>query len=327
MFDKGAEIIIRELNKIGYEGYIVGGAVRDYLMGRAINDYDITTNAKPDVIMSLPFKNFPSGLSHGTVTVVIDDKNYEVTTYRIETDYYDHRHPSKVEFSSILRDDLKRRDFTINALAYDINTNKVIDCFSGIKDIDNKLIRCVGNPYERFEEDALRILRSLRFAATLDFSIEELTSKAINEKYRDIKYISRERVNVELSKLIVGNNAPFILKEYAFIFNFIIPEISMEKFVFLANNIEDSSNDLIIRLSILLSSVKDVVCVMKSLRYPNITTIIVNNFIECYKKSFQSKQEIYEIIKQIRLENMPKFLSYLKAMKYSNDKFTEIIEL
>ena len=195
--------IIEELNKAGYEAYAVGGCVRDSILGRVPNDWDITTNAKPLDVKSIFRRTVDTGLKHGTVTVLIGKEPYEVTTYRIDGEYEDSRHPKEVSFTSDLKEDLLRRDFTINAMAYN-DTDGLVDIFGGMEDIEAKVIRCVGEPKERFSEDALRLLRAIRFAAQLGYNIEEKT-------YEAIKNISAERIQAELNKILVSDN-PSMLK-------------------------------------------------------------------------------------------------------------------
>ncbi len=201
---KGANKIIKTLSQNGYLAYLVGGCVRDIIMNNTPYDYDITTNATPDEIIKLFPHTVPTGLKHGTVTVIEDAFTYEVTTFRIDGIYEDNRHPQNVTFSTNLKDDLKRRDFTINAIAYS-EKEGFIDYFNGIKDIENKIIRTVNNPYERFNEDALRILRGIRFSSRFDFKIEDKTFQAMKELMHLIKNISAERIFDELQKMFQKN--------------------------------------------------------------------------------------------------------------------------
>src|SRR5699024_3207230 len=172
--------ILKTLNENGFEAYAVGGCVRDSLMGRIPNDWDITTSALPLEVKGLFRKTVDTGIQHGTVTVLLGGGAYEVTTYRLDGEYEDSRHPKTVEFTSLLSEDLRRRDFTINAMA--ANEEELVDLFGGREDLEARIIRCVGDANERFSEDALRILRAVRFAAQLGFSIEEKTMEAICEK-------------------------------------------------------------------------------------------------------------------------------------------------
>lgn len=197
--------IIQTLTQAGYEAYAVGGCVRDALLHRTPDDWDITTSAQPMEVKALFPKTIDTGLQHGTVTVMIKGEGFEVTTYRIDGEYEDGRHPKEVVFTSNLTEDLKRRDFTINAMAYNEETG-LVDKFEGIKDLENKVIRCVGDPRERFSEDALRILRAVRFSAQLGFTIHPDTKEAIAEMAPTLSKISAERIAVELIKLLVSPN-------------------------------------------------------------------------------------------------------------------------
>ena len=221
---KDVEKIIEHLNNAGYEAYVVGGCVRDSIMEKTPHDWDICTSAAPDVVKALFSHTTDYGMKHGTITVFVDKEGYEITTFRAETDYSDHRHPDIVEFVTDLKSDLSRRDFTINALAYN-NESQLIDMFEGLADIRNQIIRCVGNADERFKEDALRILRALRFAATLGFDIENKTSEAIHHNVHLLKYIAEERKRDELIKLLAGNYTTKILLDYSDVIAEVIPEI------------------------------------------------------------------------------------------------------
>ncbi|WP_035777851.1 CCA tRNA nucleotidyltransferase [Butyrivibrio sp. AE3004] len=197
--------ILNKLHEHGYEAYVVGGCVRDSILGREPGDWDITTSARPEQVKKIFGRTIDTGIAHGTVTVMIGKEGFEVTTYRIDGEYEDGRHPKDVTFTSNLIEDLKRRDFTINAMAYS-EEDGLIDKFEGILDIDKKIIRCVGDPTERFTEDALRMMRAVRFAAQLGYTIEDKTKKAITELAPTLSKISTERIQVELIKLLVSSN-------------------------------------------------------------------------------------------------------------------------
>ena len=204
--------IIDVLYENGYEGYMVGGCVRDLILGKKPNDYDITTNAEPYIVASLFKKVILTGLKHGTVTVVINNNQYEVTTYRIDGDYEDSRHPKNVLFVNDITKDLSRRDFTINAMAYN-DKKGLVDCFGGICDLNNRIIRTVGNPSNRFEEDALRMLRAIRFAIQLEFKIEETVLEAITVLKKNIGNISKERIREEFKKAMGNFKAQFNISD------------------------------------------------------------------------------------------------------------------
>lgn len=222
--------ILEKLNNAGYEAYAVGGCVRDSILGRTPDDWDITTSAKPEETKALFPKTIDTGIQHGTVTVMRNQVGYEVTTYRIDGEYEDSRHPKEVIFTADLLEDLKRRDFTINAMAYnhlaeneseddtettrDNSKSGLVDAFGGIEDIENKIIRCVGNPIHRFEEDALRMMRAVRFSAQLGYVIEEETKKAIKVLAGNLANISAERIQVELVKLLVSDHPDYLRTAY-----------------------------------------------------------------------------------------------------------------
>ena len=219
--------VLDTLNVKGFEAYMVGGCVRDMIMGKTPSDFDITTNALPEEIIScFPDKNCVlSGMKHGTVAPIVNHEAVEITTYRIDGEYRDSRHPEEVYFTKKIEEDLSRRDFTVNAMAMGKGFN-VIDPFSGKTDIENKIIRCVGEAEKRFTEDALRIMRALRFSSTLGFSIEEETKNAIFKLYPLLSNIAKERIFTELKKLIAGENAGKILAEYKDVFVFIMPKLA-----------------------------------------------------------------------------------------------------
>lgn len=224
----GAAYILQQLNKHGYEAYIVGGCVRDSLLGKQPNDWDITTSAKPEEVKAIFHRTIDTGIQHGTVTVLVDreilddgsgslashtDYAFEVTTYRVDGVYTDHRRPESVCFTASLEEDLKRRDFTINAMAYNPEQG-VIDIFGGQEDLEKGIIRCVGEASERFDEDALRILRAVRFAAQLDFVIEDQTREAMRDQAKFLEDISVERICTELTKMIVSKHPERLEEAY-----------------------------------------------------------------------------------------------------------------
>ncbi len=218
--------IIHELEKCGYEAYMVGGCVRDSVLGRKPHDYDICTSATPDEILkAFPYEEIiPTGLQHGTVTILINGEPFEVTTFRIDGKYSDNRRPDSVEFTDSLIEDLKRRDFTINAMAYNPKIG-LIDPFNGVEDIEYKKINCVGSAKERFGEDALRILRAIRFASQLDFTIMPGTDWEIHQQYKSLENISIERINSEFCKIVSSNTFCVQLVLYDDVFSLFIPEL------------------------------------------------------------------------------------------------------
>ncbi|MGL4731655.1 MAG: CCA tRNA nucleotidyltransferase [Clostridium sp.] len=224
------KFIIDNLYKNGYEGFLVGGCVRDSILNKTPNDYDITTSAKPEITKkifeNLNCKVIETGIKHGTVTVVLNKKSYEITTYRIEGEYLDNRRPSEVFFTDKLEEDLKRRDFTINAMAYNEYVG-LLDFFGGKEDLKNKIIKAIGNAKDRFNEDGLRMLRAVRFSTQLEFSIDINTLKAIKNKNNLIKNISMERINEEFKKILLSNVPSTGIRQLVDLglINYIIPEI------------------------------------------------------------------------------------------------------
>lgn len=223
---KNVDIAINLLQSAGFEAYAVGGCVRDSLLGKTPNDWDITTSAKPEDMKSVfaDFHCIDTGIKHGTVTVVIDGEPLEITTFRLDGEYEDNRHPKSVTFTSNLGADLGRRDFTVNAMAYSKMT-ETVDLFDGQNDLKNKIIRCVGDPDRRFNEDALRILRALRFASALDFEIEEKTAQSLLKNCALLGNISEERIAKELLKLVCRKGAKRILTDFAPVLFEILPEL------------------------------------------------------------------------------------------------------
>lgn len=208
-----AKYIINTLTGHGYEAYIVGGCVRDSLLGRTPEDWDITTSATPKQVKALFRRTVDTGIAHGTVTVMIGKVGFEVTTYRIDGVYVDHRRPKDVTFTASLSEDLRRRDFTMNAMAYN-DAEGMIDIFHGMEDLQQGVIRCVGTARERFQEDALRMLRAVRFAAQRDFVIAEDTRQAIREQAESLRAISAERIQAELTKLITSDHPEKLIEAY-----------------------------------------------------------------------------------------------------------------
>lgn len=263
------EYALSTLKNNGYEGYIVGGCVRDILMGVTPHDYDITTNATPDQVKSCFIDNkvIETGIVHGTVTVLINDEAVEITTYRVDGEYKDNRHPDKVCFSTSIEDDVKRRDFTVNSIAY--NPEKgFVDLYNGRQDIEKRIITCVGNPDERFNEDALRILRALRFSSVLGFEISNETAESIHRNKELINNVSPERIWVEFKKLLCGKNVHAIMSEYVDVIGVFMPEI-LDMVGFEQNNpyhcydvfehtlyaVDNAPDDVIIRLSALFHDI------------------------------------------------------------------------
>ena len=282
---KNVKNIIETLEAAGYEAFAVGGCIRDALMGRTPNDWDITTSATPIQVKELFRRTIDTGIKHGTVTVMIGKDGYEVTTYRIDGDYIDGRHPDQVIFTSNLVEDLKRRDFTINAMAYNDRAG-VVDAFDGISDLENKLIKCVRVATERFTEDALRILRAIRFSAQLGFIIDADTANAIEELGQNLTLISKERIQTELDKLITSAHPERIilihslgLNKYIFegatVLNDCIPEL----YDFSADIMNALPRDHFLRWAAFMYYENDPVTVLKKLKFDNATVNICSKLV------------------------------------------------
>jgi tRNA nucleotidyltransferase (CCA-adding enzyme) len=340
--------VLDTLHQHGYEGYIVGGCVRDFLLERTPADFDVTTNATPTQVEEV-FKEYQvveTGLQHGTVTVLVQGYPVEITTYRIDGTYSDGRHPDSVEYTSNLKDDLSRRDFTINAMAYN-HTDGIIDEFDGMRDLNNRVIRCVGNPQQRFSEDSLRILRAIRFSSQLTFSIDMPTSFMIHNHKKALLGVSKERITVELNKLIMGNNVHHVLMEYSDVISTIIPEIApcigfnqhskyhkYDIWEHIAVSVDNAPLILHVRLAMLLHDIgkpqtfrldengqghfpnhahvgaKMVEKILKDLKYDNATIKRVTMLVYHHDDEFNSE---YDIKKALLLMGMETFMELLKV--------------
>ncbi|MBQ9604776.1 MAG: CCA tRNA nucleotidyltransferase [Firmicutes bacterium] len=332
---QNAAFILSNLEKNGFEGYIVGGCVRDYLLGLTPKDWDITTNAKPEQIKAVfdALENchtVDTGIQHGTVTVVLEHIGYEVTTYRIDGEYKDSRHPENVTFTDDITGDLARRDFTMNAIAY--NPKKgFVDPFNGRDAIKKRLICGVGNAAARFDEDALRIMRALRFSAQLDFSIDEETLSAVYEKTPLIKNISIERVRDEFTKLIM-TDAPQKITE---LYNcgalcIFMPGIRPDETML--NALKNSEKLLPVRLAVILDGKDNMESFLKALTYDNKTAKTTAALIKNrHMPQNAEKYDMRRLIGKIGKENTTLLLELKKAFgdsSYSvlNNLFTEIIQ-
>ncbi len=284
---ESVELIIRLLEDRGYEAYAVGGCVRDAVMGRIPNDWDITTSAKAEEVKAIFNKTIDTGIKHGTVTVMIGGVGYEVTTFRVDGEYEDGRHPKEVKFTNNLTLDLERRDFTINAMAYNYRTD-IVDRFDGITDLENGIIRCVGDPEARFSEDALRILRAVRFAAQLNFDIHKDTVDAIVTLRENLSRISRERIQVELEKLIMSDHGSKItLLNDTGVMRVIFDDLEAEFigkgtdwWIDTGKILESTPKDHYIRWAALLREEKYPERILKSLKFDNKTINIVSKIVK-----------------------------------------------
>lgn len=263
---KDVQQVLNILKKNGFQAYVVGGCVRDSVMGRTPLDWDVTTNAMPDEIKKAfaSFKTVDTGIQHGTVLIISGETPVETTTFRIDGSYSDNRHPDSVKFTPSLKEDLARRDFTINAMAYN-EEEGIIDCFGGIDDIKNKVIRCVGDPNKRFNEDALRILRAIRFSSVLGFGIEKETQESVIKNKNLLSNIAAERIDTELTKLLCGDNVFDVLTKYGSVIGVFIPELTLQFnfqqlgkkhgydiWTHTAHTVANIENDPILRLTMLL---------------------------------------------------------------------------
>ena len=291
---ENVKFILRTLRDSGFEAYAVGGCVRDSILGLAPTDWDITTSAKPLETKTLFKRTIDTGIQHGTVTIMIKGEGYEVTTYRVDGEYVDGRHPKNILFTSNLTEDLKRRDFTINAMAYN-DEHGVVDCFGGMEDLENGIIRCVGKAKERFTEDALRMLRAVRFSGVLGFDICNDTLNAIRELAPSITKISRERIQVELDKLIMSSHPDRITVLYDLGLMQYIFEKELKKDtdnadrVLLAKLLTIAPKNHYVRWSLFITFVSGN-DILRSLKFDNNTVRICNQLLK-YKDEFLSSTE------------------------------------
>ncbi len=296
--------IIDTYKKNGFSAYAVGGCVRDALLGKNPTDWDICTDALPLETINIfsEYRIIETGIKHGTVTLILNSVPYEITTFRTDGDYCDSRHPQSVEFVRNIEEDLKRRDFTINAMAY--NKDGLIDLYGGQYDLEKKIIRCVGNAKTRFKEDALRIMRAIRFSAILNFSIEEETKKAIFELKENLLNIAAERINVEFSKILLSDNTK-IYREYHEIFKLFFGDtlnINEENFAKLPKNLET-------RLSYMLITLKLDTNILENLRYPSKTVKAVSEVIKNFDCKCDNEKDLRLLISKSNYETAHRILT------------------
>ncbi len=304
------QILLRLLIDNGYEAHIVGGAVRDALLNRAIHDYDITTNATPEQMKQIfhSYQVLETGIKHGTLTVM-NEQPVEITTYRFEKDYDDHRHPSSVVFTTSLKQDCARRDFTINALCYN-ETDGIVDFFGGQEDLNHRIIRAIHDPNERFNEDALRILRALRQAAELGFTIEQDTQKAIHAKYQDLSYVSKERIQEELSRLLTSKNPKVIIDQYPDVFSYIMND------TYSTVGLTTDCSALPVRLALLLQNAQNPKNVLTSLKYSNDMQRRVLNLIALKDESLDNRIRLKKVLCKL-IVPFDTYLAFRSAMDIS----------
>ncbi len=313
--------ILFKIQKSGHSAYLVGGSVRDYFLCRKQMDFDIASSANPEEIIHLFKKTIPTGLKHGTVTVIEDGMSCEVTTFRTDGKY-DGRRPESVSFSPYIEIDLSRRDFTINAIAYD--GNKFVDPFHGIQDIQKKIIRSVGNPSHRFREDGLRMLRAVRFSAQLGFDIEEHTKLAIIENSNILTRISMERIRNELDKILLSDNASVgisLLKELQLLENVILELYTLpeNKFKQILSVLDQTHNNLNLRLATILLFIPNVHSVMSKLKYDRKRTEVVTNVLRenHIDLSELSVKQIKKLLQRIGIQNLYVLLDLQTAIQQS----------
>ncbi len=316
---------IGRITEQGFEAYAVGGAVRDFLLDKEPLDWDIATSALPqDIIRILGEKNcIPTGIKHGTVTYISDKHPIEITTFRIDGDYADNRHPNYVEFSKDICDDLSRRDFTVNAMAYNTEAG-ILDPYGGQKDLNAKIIRAVGDPKKRFWEDALRIMRGLRFAAVLGFEIENNTKAAIQKQKNLLGNIAKERLQAELSKLVLADHPEHILAEFADVFGEFLygnKDFCKEVWAENAKKLYGCEKNLSLRLAVLLDGTsKDALPhqVLRNLKYDNKTVYTVKTLLSYIDLEIASEPiQIKHILSEIG-EDMLRLVLWAKTAKYNN---------
>ncbi len=289
------DFIIKSFQKNSHSAYAVGGCVRDSLLGKVPTDWDICTDALPDETLEIfkDFKVLKTGIKHGTLTVILNSVPYEITTFRADGNYLDSRRPESVKFIRSLKEDAKRRDFTVNAMAY-CNESGLLDYFGGLDDISKKIIRCVGNPTKRFSEDALRIMRAVRFSAVLGFKIDEKTKKTVFSLKNTLLNIAPERINTEFTKILLCNNSE-IFSEYAKVFSLFFPGFENLDCNF-SKTLVKLPKSVDIRLAfILLKSNANIADIIK-LRYPKKTVTAVSNIVKNYPFICNSTTDVRNLI-------------------------------
>ncbi len=318
--------ILDRLKNNGHEAYIVGGCVRDSILNNIPKDWDITTKARPEEVIKLFDKVILTGVKHGTVTVLINSEGYEVTTYRMDGEYEDSRHPKKVNFVSNLKEDLARRDFTINAMAYN-KVDGLIDYFEGVSDLKKKVIKTVGNSEKRFSEDALRMLRAIRFSSQLNFSISNETLNSIKNLRENIKNISKERIREELNKILMSNTKGIDILRETGLMEYIFPEI-IKLYDFKIDNMyyndnlythtikatEEIENKLHLKLTMLFHNllkmnnedmeytILQIKEFLKEFKYDNDTVNKVTDLTRYMHNSLNTKLEIKQMLNLINLD-------------------------
>ena len=346
---KNAKKALDMLHSQGFEAYVVGGSVRDMLMGNDAGDFDITTSALPNQTKEVfsAERVIETGIKHGTVTVLLGGESLEITTYRIDGEYSDNRHPSEVSFTRELSVDLSRRDFTVNALAYD-GKNQIIDLFFGMADIENKIIRAIGEPKKRFEEDALRILRAMRFSSVLGFEIEENTKKAMLECKHLLKNVSPERIAVEINKFLLGKNVKKAILENCEILGEICPEFVKMKGFNQRNRWH--IYDILEHTAVATEAVPPVLALRLTMLFHDTGKVhtfftdengvghfyghgdasaqIVKNYLDKYKYDNSTKEEVWDLVKHHDMHTaLDEVLVKKRLRRMGKDRFLSLIQV
>lgn len=296
------QTLIKLLETHHFQAFVVGGAIRNTLLNLPVHDYDLTTEATPDQMLEV-FKDYPvieTGKKFGTLTVLIEHHPIEVTTFRSENSYIDHRCPSSVQYSKSIQEDCKRRDFTINALCTR-GDDEILDFFNGIDDLHNEIIRCIGNPVERFDEDALRILRALRFAGRLSFTIEENTAHAIHAQKDLLKEISVERIHSEWIGILQTHSLPDIITNYPDVIQVFLPELSTSWLLDNTKILAQSKGDANIRMAILLRNQQSPKQILKRLTYSTDEINIIITCIQNMHVSLTNKIELKYLLSKLKI--------------------------
>lgn len=351
--------ILKRIEDSGYEAFLVGGCVRDRIMGKKPDDYDIAASAHPDEIKAIfsDLKTIDTGIKHGTVSILFEGNVTEITTFRIDGEYKDSRRPESIAFTNSIEEDLKRRDFTVNAMAMDLRGN-ITDPFGGQEDIKRKVIRAVGNAQKRFEEDALRILRGVRFASVLGFEIEKETAEQIHLLRERLKNIASERIRTEFVKLLCGKNATNALREYSDVISVFIPETALcvgfqqhsryHKYDVYEHTIhaleEVPNNDYITRTAMFFHDIAKPECftldergghfkghatksseyardIMKRLRFSRKEITDVSKLVFYHRNRFISRKEIKEVLADIGEKNFMRLMDIQRADSLSKNDF------
>lgn len=293
-FSKASVTVLERLEDSGHKAYLVGGCLRDMMMGRKPHDFDIATSAEPETVMSIfsDFEVIPTGIKHGTVTVMVDGEPIEITTFRKDSDYSDGRRPDSITFTDKIEDDLSRRDFTINAIAFGLD-GEIVDPFGGKSDIKSRVIRTVGSAEERFSEDGLRILRAIRFASVLGFTIERETKEAIHKLSRMLDKVSFERVFSEMSKIILSEKPSVQFREFKDVFSRVAPEITeIEDFEHTLETLDRVEPEIALRFTALLHTLgeEQAESVLRKLKSDGVTIQKVTKLVRFFDTDIDSSK-------------------------------------